>query len=260
MVTADCPEEMVRLAHRVADAACEVHRRHWRRAVGVSLKPDGSYVTEIDTQCEAVVREVLAREAPGHGVIGEEFGRERPEAEFVWICDPVDGTADLVAELPMFGFLLGLAWQGRFVLGLLEQPILRDRWLGADGHGTRLNGERVRTRPCERLGEAVVNTLGSESFARAQAVRMARVREAAREVISGGSSYAYGLVARGTLDLLLSANNALHDYAALVPILANAGGVVTDWRGQPLDFSSSGEFILAGDARLIPPTLALLDF
>lgn len=259
-VSGACPPSLLTIAAEVADAACAVHRRCWRDDIAVARKSDGSYVTNVDRECESVVRDTLRRLAPTHGVIGEEFGAEHADAEFVWICDPVDGTADLVARLPLFGFLLGLAWQGRFVLGLLEQPILRDRWLGADGHGTVLNGTPVRTRPCATLREALVNTMGSENFAREHAERFARLRAGAGEALSGGSTYAYGLVACGRLDILVSANNHLHDFAAVEPIIRNAGGVACDWRGQPLSFASTGEFILAGDAALVSATLAALDF
>jgi inositol-phosphate phosphatase/L-galactose 1-phosphate phosphatase/histidinol-phosphatase len=245
-----CPKEYVEFAHRLADAAGEIQRRHFRQPVEIKLKPDASPVTQVDKETERVLRELIDQSYPDHGVLGEEYPPVREDAELTWVLDPIDGTKSFLAGMPVFGILIGLARAGEFVLGVIDQPILRDRWVGADGYGTIFNGMRVHTRECAALADAVV-FLGKPYDA-----KIAGLRPLVKWARYGGDCYGYGLLASGFVDTVVDAGLDDHDFAALEPVVRNAGGVATDWQGGALKLGSSGQVIAAGDARVLEQIVA----
>lgn len=255
-----CPAPLVRFAERLADLARPMLTRAIEDLDGVEIeiKPDGSPVTSIDKTVEAALRAAITEAHPDHGVIGEEFPPTRPEAEFVWIIDPLDGTREFLHGLPLFGLLLALEWRGRFVLGVADAVATGDRWVGADGHGTRRNGRPVRVRARESLDRASVSTMGYDTFCKAHHDRLLPLRDGALARVTADSFYVFGLLAQGRVDLIASAGFAPHDYAALEPIVRNAGGVMTDWAGRPLDRSSDGTILAAGCAPLADAARAIL--
>jgi inositol-phosphate phosphatase/L-galactose 1-phosphate phosphatase/histidinol-phosphatase len=254
-----CPPDLVAFAHRLGDIACDMLRAQARGPLAVEVKRDGSPVTEVDRAVETALRLEISRSYPAHGVIGEEFPAERPDAEWVWILDPLDGTKEFIQGLPLFGTLIALAWRGEIVLGLAEQPLTRDRWLGADGHGATWNGVPARTRPCATLHEAVLSTMGYDSFCADRHDRLAPLRWRCRTTVTGDSFFVFGLLAAGRVDAVVSTGFALHDYAALDAIVRNAGGSVTDWAGRRLTLHSDRSIVAVGDARLLAEILPAVD-
>jgi histidinol phosphatase-like enzyme (inositol monophosphatase family) len=246
------------LAARLADAAGAAIRPFFRKPFAMEAKADLSPVTEADRAAEAAMRAILAVERPDDGVIGEEYGRDREDAERVWVLDPIDGTRSFVAGRPIFGTLVALLDQAKPVLGMIDQPISGERWLGATGRTTTLNGAPIRTRPCEAIAQAHLATTGPGYFTPESWAAFERIRVAARDTLWGGDCYNYGLLAAGHLDLVVEDGLKLYDFAALVPIVEGAGGVMRDWKGEPLDMHSDGKVIAAGDARLIDMTVAAL--
>ena len=251
-----CPAELVAFAHTLGDTACDLLRQFARGPVAVETKSDGTPVTEVDRAVEAAVRTQIHHHFPAHGIIGEEFPAERADAPFVWIVDPLDGTKEFIQGLPLFGTLIALAHHGRIVLGLAEQPLTRDRWLGADGHGTTWNGATAHVRPCESLSQAVLSTMGYDSFCPHRAATLAPLRARARNTVTADSFVVFGLLATGRVDAIVSDGFALHDYAALDAIVRNAGGSMTDWAGQRLTLHSDRTVLAAGDARVAAEILA----
>lgn len=245
-----CPDEFVAFAHRLADAAGAVQRRWFRNDPPVTIKRDGSPVTVADKEAERALRELLAATYPDHGVVGEEEPPDRADAEWVWVFDPIDGTKDFVSGKPVFGTLIALAHGGRPVLGVIDQSVIGDRWVGADGHGTRLNGRPVRTRACAAIAEAIVSTSGPGDYAKAVDAELARVRRGARWLRFGADCCNYGLVATGLMDLVADAGLDAHDFAALEAVVRNGGGTFTDWDGRPITLASNGRVLAAGDARV----------
>jgi histidinol phosphatase-like enzyme (inositol monophosphatase family) len=246
------------LAHRLAEASGAVIRRHFRTGLDADDKADQSPVTRADREAEAAMRALLAAHAPGHGVIGEELGRERADAELVWVLDPIDGTKAFLTGKPLFGTLIALLHHGRPVLGVIDQPVLRERWVGAAGRPTTLNGAPARVRACPGLAQARLSTTGPEYFTAARRAAFDRVAARAKLLSYGGDCYQYGLVASGSVDVVIESGLKLHDFAALVPVLEGAGGRLTDWEGQPLDARSAGEVVATGDARVHAEVLAAL--
>jgi inositol-phosphate phosphatase/L-galactose 1-phosphate phosphatase/histidinol-phosphatase len=245
-----CPPDLVTYAHALGDIACDLLRQFAREPVAVDTKGDGSPVTEVDRTVETALREAIRRVHPGHGVIGEEFGADHADAEFVWILDPLDGTREFIQGLPLFGTLIALAHGGEIVLGLAEQPLTRDRWVGAEGHGSTWNGAPLAVRPCAGIADAVLSTTGYDSFAVHRDAVLRPLRRAARGVANGDTWMVFGLLAAGRIDAIASDGFYLHDYAALDAIVRNAGGIVTDWAGRRLTLASDRSILAAGDARV----------
>ncbi|HWK44941.1 MAG TPA: inositol monophosphatase family protein [Stellaceae bacterium] len=257
-MTPSCPADLVSFANRLADVAGDILRLHTHRAIDIEIKPDGTQVTNVDKAVERAVRQEIESHYPEHGIRGEEFPAVRADAEYVWIIDPLDGTREFIYGLPLFGFLLALTHRGTIVLGLADQPSTRDRWLGADGHGTVFNGTPVTVRSCPTLAEATISTMGYDTFCAQHHDRLLALRNLARARVTADSFYVFGLVALGRVDLIASSGFALHDYASLDAIIRNAGGTVTDWQGRRLTLTSDGTILVAGDAALIPEALRLL--
>jgi histidinol phosphatase-like enzyme (inositol monophosphatase family) len=253
-----CPEAFIAFAERLAERAGEIVRRYYRTPVQVVDKADLSPVTIADREAESALRQLIGATYPEHGIIGEEHGSERPEAEHVWVIDPIDGTRSFVAARPLFGTLLALLREGTPILGVIDQPILRERWIGAAGRPTACNGAAVSTRACAGLGQALLSTTSPHMFQGDGFAAWERVRGRCRSVVYGGDCYQYGLIASGFNDLVIEATLAVHDYMPLVPVIEGAGGVVTDWAGDRLTLASGDKIVAAGDRRIHGEALAAL--
>ena len=252
------PEEFVALATALADAAGAVVKRYFRTPVAVDAKSDATPVTIADREAERAMRALLAARAPDHGIVGEEEGCENDGAEYVWVLDPIDGTKSFISGKPMFGTLVALVREGTPVIGVIDQPVLGERWVGIAGRPSTFNGRPCRTRACAALGAAILNTTGPDLFPAGDAARYARLSGTVRHALWGGDCYAYGLLAAGHIDLVVEAGLKPYDFCALVPVVAGAGGRMTDWSGAPLTLTSDGRVIAAGDPRLLAPAIAAL--
>jgi len=193
--------------------------------------------------------------------MGEEYGTESGDGEYLWVLDPIDGTRAFLTGRPLFGTLIGLMHRGKPVLGIIDQPVTGERWIGVSGEATRFTspmGGMAACRPCPSLATAELSCTSPEIFDEAGMARFERVRKAARRVTWGGDCYAYGLVALGLVDAVVESTLKPWDWAALVPVIEGAGGRMTDWLGQPLTLESKGEVLAVGDAALLPEITALL--
>jgi len=251
-------DTLLNLALHLADAAGEVIRPYFRKPLAIRDKPDLTPVTAADRAAEAAMRALIEARFPDHGIVGEEFGRVREDAEFVWTLDPIDGTKSFISGVPLFGTLIALALDGRSILGVIDQPILRERWVGAVGRPTTLNGAAIQCRACPTLAAATLFATTPDMFKGEDAACFARVSAAVKLTRFGADCYAYGLVATGFVDLVLEASLKPYDCCAMVPIVEGAGGVATDWRGRSLHLASDGRILVAGDRRLHGAALALL--
>jgi inositol-phosphate phosphatase/L-galactose 1-phosphate phosphatase/histidinol-phosphatase len=251
-------DRFLALASDLADAAGAAIRPYFRQPLAVDDKPDLSPVTIADRAAEAAMRQLIAARFPEHGIIGEEYGAERADAEFVWVLDPIDGTKSFISGVPLFGTLVALAHRGRPVVGIIDQPISRERWIGAKGRPTLFNGAAVRCRACSGLSTATVFSTSPDMFRGDDAAAHTRVAAAAKLVRFGADCYAYGLVALGCIDLVIEASLKPYDFSAMLPIVEGAGGIASDWRGTPLTIASDGRVVVAGDRRAHEQALALL--
>jgi inositol-phosphate phosphatase/L-galactose 1-phosphate phosphatase/histidinol-phosphatase len=246
------------LAAELADIAGAAIRPYFRTALAVDDKADLSPVTAADRAAELAMRQLIAARFPEHGIIGEEYGREREDAEFVWVLDPIDGTKSFISGVPLFGTLIALARRGRPILGIIDQPISRERWIGAEGRATTHNGRPVHCRQCPRIAAATVFATSPDMFPGGDFDAFKRVARAAKLTRYGADCYAYGLVALGFVDVVIEASLKPYDFSAMLPIIEGAGGIATDWQGAPLGLASDGRVLIAGDKRTHGEALDLL--
>lgn len=219
-------------------------------------------VTQADKGAEAAIRKLIAQHYPEHGVIGEEYGEDRPDAEFVWVLDPVDGTRAFIAGLPVWTTLISLRWQGDPVLGSIGQPYNGEIFIGHAGGSRLINrfGERpLKVRPCPNLTDAIVMTTDPHSyFDGAELGAWNQVRAAAKLTRLGCDAYAYAMVAAGTVDLVVESRVCkCWDIEVAVPLIEGAGGVVTNWRGEPIG-RQGGQIVMAGDRACLDEALVAL--
>ena len=241
------------LALRLADLAGAAIRPLFRGAWDAERKADRSFVTEADRAAEAAMRRLIEAEFSADGIIGEEYGTRNEGAGRQWVLDPIDGTTSFIAGRPIFGTLIALLQDGWPVLGIIDQPISGERWVGRIGQPTLFNGKPAAARPLKDLGDAVLATTSPHLFTNEEADAFMAVAKqvAEKKIIYGGDCYNYGLVASGHVDVVIEAGLKLYDYAALVPVVEGAGGMMADWQGNPLDAGSDGTVIALGDpARL----------
>lgn len=227
------------------------------QGLAVETKADDTPVTAADRGAEALMRDLIARRFPQHGVIGEEYGELNPNAEFVWVLDPVDGTKAFATGCPLFGTLIALQYQGRPVLGAIHQPVLGQLLVG-DGRETTLNGTVVRTRPCEAIEAATLLCTDLLDVERHQdGAAFTAVSRRARLVRTWGDCYGYLLVAGGWADVMCDPEMNPWDIAALVPVIEGAGGVITDWQGG--DAVGATSTVACGNAALHRAVIAALN-
>lgn len=252
-------DDILAFAHRLADAAGAVQRRYFRTPVAVDTKADDSPVTIADREAEAAMRELIARHFPSHGVLGEEHGSDRLDAEFVWVLDPVDGTKAFVTGRPQFGTLIALCREGRPVLGIIDQSITGERWVGSAGAVSSMNGRPIATRACPAPAQAVLCATSPYMFGQgAEREAFERLAGQVRMPLFGGDCYAYGLLAMGFVDLVVEAGLGIYDFMALVPVIEGAGGTITDWESRALHLGSNGRVVAAGDLRSHAAALRIL--
>ncbi len=217
----------------LAEASAQVIRPLFgSTSLAIETKSDLTPVTAADRGAEKVMREMIAARFPDHGILGEEFGAHRTDAEFVWVLDPVDGTKSFAAACPLFGTLIALLHRGVPVLGAIHQPILQQLVIG-DGHRTTLNGNPVRCRPTRELGQSTFLTTDWKAPAQHQnGAAFDAVTGQARIARTWGDCYGYLLVATGWADVMCDPIMNPWDIAALIPVIRGAGGVITDWQGN----------------------------
>ena len=248
------------LAHRLADAAGAAIRPFFRAAVTHETKADASPVTEADRAGEAAIRAILDVKCPHDAIIGEEYGEKPGTSGRTWVLDPIDGTVSFMAGRPIFGTLIALLEDGWPVLGIIDQCVSGERWVGAAGRETTLNGKAVRSRACRSLSEATLASTGPQYFDAHDAEHFMALaaKTAHKRMVWGGDCYNYGLLAAGQIDLVVEAGLKLHDFAALVPVIEGAGGIMCDWAGEPLHAKSDGHVIALGDPARLEDVLEAL--
>jgi inositol-phosphate phosphatase / L-galactose 1-phosphate phosphatase / histidinol-phosphatase len=249
------------LANRLADAAGAAIRPFFRSTYSHEAKEDASPVTEADRAAEVAIRAILETECPHDAIIGEEYGEKSGTSGRRWVIDPIDGTVSFMAGRPIFGTLIALLEDNWPVLGVIDQCIIKERWVGAAGHETTLNGKAARSRGCRSLAEATLATSGPQYFSQHDGdhFMVLAAKTAHKRMLFGGDCYNYALLASGHIDLVVEAGLKLHDFAALIPIIIGSGGMISDWSGDPLHAASDGHVIAVGDPARLDDVLGALE-
>jgi myo-inositol-1(or 4)-monophosphatase len=247
---------------RLATVSGEVILPYFRTSLSVEDKSRGTAfdpVTAADRAAEQAMRALISQQFPGHGIVGEEFGADRPDADYVWYLDPIDGTKSFISGMPAWGTLIALTHGGSPVLGMMHQPFIRERFTG-DGVSAGYEGpagkRKLMTRACASLAEALLYTTSPLLMQEADRARFAAVEKQVRLSRYGGDCYAYCMLAAGHLDLLIETELKPHDVIPLMPIIAGAGGIITTWEGEPP--TKGGRVIVAGDRRVHAEAMKVL--
>ncbi|MFZ4541947.1 MAG: inositol monophosphatase family protein [Rickettsiales bacterium] len=241
--------------HQLVDVAGDIIRPYFGAHGVVKLKADESPVSRADREAEAAIRMLIATRCPDHGIYGEEYGQQATNKKYVWVIDPIDGTRAFLAGGQEWGTLIALCEDGVPILGILNQPITGERWVGARGTETiyyrhSSEGIKTKTRTCPTLASANISTTSRNYFTPPQASAFVKLAEQCGEVIENGDCYAYGLLARGMRDVVVDAGLKPYDILALVPIIEGAGGRITGWDGSALTLSNYRDVVAVGDEGL----------
>ncbi|GKX64724.1 inositol monophosphatase family protein [Pragia fontium] len=243
------------IAESIADQTRQLLKQERQRYLysgrNFVTKDDQSPVTEIDQQVEKLIRERITDAFPDHGILGEEFGAQAQSEEFVWVIDPIDGTKQFIAGVPVYGTLISLCQNGKPILGIIDIPSLDERWVGAQNLPTTLNGHPIQTRSCQNLTDALMSTSNTEFVLPEHRAGFNYLIGASKWRIYGAACYAYGCLASGRIDLSIDSGGMREvDYCAMVPIIEGAGGKISDWDGEPLTMYSKSTVVAAGDPHL----------
>jgi histidinol phosphatase-like enzyme (inositol monophosphatase family) len=247
---------------RLATASGETILPFFRTSLSIDNKSsahDFDPVTEADRAAEAVMRRLIKANFPQHGIVGEEFGSEREDAEYVWVLDPIDGTKSFISGFPIWGTLIALLHKGTPVFGMMHQPFIGERFSGDSGsaHYSGSTGERkLAVRRCASLRDATMFTTSPLLMNNDDRSAFGRVEQAVRLTRYGGDCYSYCMLAAGHVDLVIETELKPHDVAALIPIVVGAGGTITTWAGKPAE--AGGRIVAAGDRRIHAAALGML--
>lgn len=245
-------------------AAAAVALPLFRTDCGMENKPGMAVydpVTEADKGAERAIRALITERYPDHGVLGEEYGADRADAEFVWVLDPVDGTRAFVAGLPLWTTLIGLRHHGEPVLGLVGQPYIGEIFTGSAAGSWLIRGETrtpLKARACPVLTDATIAATDPYAyFNGAELGAWTQVRAAARLVRLGGDAYIFAMVALGKIDLVIESGLKAWDIDPVIPVIEGAGGFVCNWRGEKPG-RDGGQIVAGGDRRCLEEAMVAL--
>jgi histidinol phosphatase-like enzyme (inositol monophosphatase family) len=248
---------------QLAKAAGDAILPFFRTAIAVEnkkLKGTFDPVTAADRAAETVMRGLIRKHFPAHGIVGEEFEDVKSDAPYVWVLDPIDGTKSFIAGMPVWGTLIGLCKEGAPVYGMMAQPFIGERFTG-DGASAKYRGpageRKLMTRHCASLNDALLFTTSPHLFKPEERARFDAIEQGVRLSRFGGDCYAYCMVAAGYVDLVVEAGLDAYDIVPLIPIIEGAGGVVTNWQGESA--AKGGRIVAAGDRRVHEAALKLLN-
>ena len=253
-------------SHELADASGKVIRKYFRSKMTVEDKADESPVTIADRQTETVMREMISVKYPDHDILGEEHGYEATGSRWKWVLDPIDGTRSFVAGMPIFGTLISLLDNDVPQFGIIDIPILRERWLGIRNQESLYYPDQQGGTPqlCKvsgkkKIEQSILYSADPAMFNISQKPHFDRIVAQVKMVRYGGDCYSYGLLASGHIDLVVEADLKIYDVMALVPVVENAGGVITDWLGNnSFDDDWDGCLLAAASSELHAQALSLL--
>ncbi len=252
-------EEILLLASTLADISSELAGGAWRDDLAVTYKPDGSSLTDADLIIEAIWRDRIRKHFPSHGILGEEYGSDAGDSAFTWVLDPIDGTRQFATGLLNFASLIGVCRDGLPVLGIMDLPLPGARYVALEGRGTTFDGRIVRSSGRRDIGDAVISLANPDSFKGDSTRGYGHLRSSGRLRVFDGGSPAYGALSRGLVDICLNGDDLdAYDICALCPVVTEAGGTISDWKGQPLSLTSSGAIVACASSELHSTVLDIL--
>ncbi len=235
---------LLKFANSFADSSRAILKKEFLRPLDIEKKKDGSFVTNIDKKIERLFRNSLKKKFPSHGIIGEEFGFDNKKSEFVWVIDPLDGTHNFIAGKPLFGTLICCLQNNKPILGIIDIPILENRWFGGKGLGVKLNKKKCKKfSKKKKFSELIVSSTSLLMFEDKFEKKIKNIYKNVGFPIFGSDCYSYGLLLSEKIDLIIEANMKPWDYLAQVALIKEHGGIISDWEGNELSLKSDGKVI-----------------
>jgi len=251
-------ETYLAFAEKLADTSRKMLLAAANQAQKIDIKSDQSFVTDTDRAVELKLREMIAHTFPDHGILAEEFESSNIDAEYVWVLDPIDGTAPFIAGIPVYGTLIGLAWKGRPFVGVIDHPATSDRWIGVAHLFAKRNDKPASVRSCAGLSTAFVTCSSPDFMTEEELACFARLRECVPYVQYGGSCFVYGILASGKTDIAVDSGLEPFDVFASAAVIQGAGGDLTNWEGQEITLDWAGKVIAAGDQGCLEAAISIL--
>tara|TARA_Y100000590_G_C15664106_1_gene993817 strand:- start:573 stop:1352 length:780 start_codon:yes stop_codon:yes gene_type:complete len=252
-------QEHVYFAHQLADTSKEILRKYFRKTTETKLKNDLSVVSIADSEVESTLRNLIEKKFPDHGIIGEEFAIKKTSSEFEWIIDPIDGTGSFVTGKPTFGTLIALVKNQKPIIGIIDQPINSERWVGEIYKKTTFNGKDASCSNKKNISEAYLDATNPEMFSKKRYSQFCKLLKEVKLNRWGYDCYAYGMLASGYVDIVCETGLKIYDFVPLVPIIEGSGGIISDWNGKNLDISSDGSILAAANPELHKKALTILN-
>lgn len=256
--------QIISFAHRLADIAHLITKKYYRLSNGEMAKLDESPVTLADQEIELTWRVEIQKYFPSHGIIGEEYPSHQETADDLWVLDPIDGTSSFITGKPVFGNLIGFVSNKKPVFGMINQPITQERWFTNHNQETIFNNKAIKTRKCYNLEDAVLCTTSPYFFYDSDIKILETISKLTKYqkiggVIYGGDCYNYACLAMGFVDLIIEPGLKVYDFTAIIPIIENAGGIVSDWHGNPLKLQSNAKLLASANNILHKKALQIIN-
>lgn len=240
----------------LTQASSEIIKTYFRTGVSVESKSDNSPVTIADRKAEDVMRDLIAKNFPKHGIIGEEFGATNEDAEYTWILDPIDGTKSFICGAYSFGTLIGLLKNGEPILGVYHNPIFNDFLIG-DNLKTEINDAKTMIRSCNDLSKAVLLTTDHLNIEKYQNIeKFNNLIKKVKLYRNWGDCYGYYLLTTGYADIMIDPIMSPWDLLPLIPIIKGAGGVITDYQGND---PVRGKSAVAASSKIHSEVISILN-
>jgi inositol-phosphate phosphatase/L-galactose 1-phosphate phosphatase/histidinol-phosphatase len=257
-------KEIKNFANYLADISSEIAKKYFRLPNDEIAKEDDSPVTKADKEIEEILRKEIIKKFPNHGIIGEEFGNHNEEADYKWILDPIDGTSSFIVGRPIFGTLIAFAHKNKSILGIMNQPITSERWLGIANEGSYFQNKKISTRNGTEISDAIFCSSSPFYFKNGDELKLEKICKQTKYqkiggAIYGGDCYSYASLASGFVDIVIDPGLKVYDYAALAPIIEMAGGVITDWQGNDLELKSNVKVVACANKELHKKVLDILN-
>ncbi len=252
-------EEFEKFANVLADEASKITNSYFRKKINIENKEDESPVTIADKNTELKIRDLISNKYPSHGILGEEYGHNQIESEYIWVIDPIDGTRSFIAGHKDFGTLISLLHNNKPVIGIINCPAHNERWIGVRGQKTTLNNKIIETSKITNINDAYLFTSGIYFHEPILKKGYKNIKEKCKYYRLGGDCYMYGMLASGLIDIVIEDTLKAHDYMALVNVIEGAGGKITDKYGKDVTIESDGSLIASCNSTLHNKLISIIN-
>jgi histidinol phosphatase-like enzyme (inositol monophosphatase family) len=252
-------KEYLSFAHKLADVASKTSMQYFRTPLNVNNKNDDSPVTIADKNTELNIRSLIEKEYPSHGILGEEFESSNPDADYVWVIDPIDGTRSYIAGHKDFGNLISLTHNKKPIIGIINCPAHDERWVGVINKQSTYNQEFAKTSKVKNIEDSYLFTSGLYFDEPQLRNAVDKINKKVRYYRYGGDCYMYGMLASGLIDIVIEDTLKVHDYMALVNVIEVAGGQISDKFGNAISTDSQGSVVATANKELHSKIISLIN-